>query len=295
VTTPAVHVIVFSKDRPLQLHGYLTSLFEHWSGAYWVDVLVRRRGPYEAAYAEVEAEFSGRTSFWDEESFGGDLDAIIPTSDATPLTCFGCDDAVFVAPVDTALLLPLFEAAPKLLGISLRLGQTVRRGMWGHAMAQPRFLAGMHEFQSCPVYPAPACVLEWDCTATGSAGDWAYPWDVVGTVYRTDFVRRMVAALAAEGFATNPSTLEHYGAQRWPQHAEGTTLLRAWHRPRLVLPTVNVVQSEFPNGVVGGGGLDPAFLLECWGRGLRLDPFRYAAAPPADSWRTGDLFLRRAP
>lgn len=288
--TPAVHVVVFSKDRPLQLHGYLTSLFAQWQGAFKVTVLARMTEPYASAYGHALTSGGGPITVMQETAFAADLRAIVEAVDA-PLTCFGCDDAVFVHEVNTGVLAHRFGAQPRLLGVSLRLGETIERGMWGHAMAQPRFLNAPRQFE---VFPSLTADLEWDCTASGSAGDWAYPWDVVGTVYRTDFVRRVVEGLVANELVHNPSTLEHYGARWWHHHAEGATLMRAWHRPRLVLPTVNVVQSVFPNGVVGDDRLTPEFLLECWNRGLRLDTQRYATAPQPDSWRTGDLYLRRA-
>lgn len=292
MTTPAVHVIVFSKDRPLQLHGYLTSLFEQWHGDFRVSTLVRLNAPYGEAYGQVRQEFGGHPAYldrWHERDFAQDLTDLLGSCDA-PLTCFGCDDAVFTAPVETGALLGYFRGYPPLLGISLRLGQTVKRGMWGQEQVQPHFLNGWMDERAHAATP----YLEWDCTAPGSVGDWAYPWDTVGTVYRTDFVRRVVAALVENGLATNPSTLEDYGSRWWRHHADGGTLLRAWHRPRLVLPTVNVVQTVFPNGTVGESRLTPEFLLECWNAGLRLDTWRYAMGAQPDTWRTGEFYLRRA-
>lgn len=282
----SVHLIVFSKDRPLQLHGYLTSLFQQWHGGVKVDVLVKDNPPYGTAYYDLQREFEGRVRFGFETTFATNVLALL--EDDAPLTCFGCDDAVFVAPVVGDALVDAFAARDDLLGVSLRLGANVRRGMWGQEQPHPEFLPDPHG--------APwdderrAAALLWDAAHPLSVGDWAYPWEVVGTVYRTDFVRRMVSSIVF----SNPSTLEHEGSLLWPAHAQGRTLLRCWYRSRLVLPTVNVVQETFPNGVVGGADMDPGFLLECWNRGLRLDPEGYARAP-ADSWRTGDLFLRRVP
>jgi hypothetical protein len=56
--------------------------------------------------------------------------------------------------------------------------------------------------------------------------------------------------------------------------------------------TVNRVQGEFGNGIVGAAPLSPEFLLDCWLHGLRLDtPRLRGIAPP--SWRVGDFPLRR--
>jgi hypothetical protein len=283
---PAVHLIVFSKDRPLQLHGYLCSVFRHWYGDLRVSVLLRPEAPYFTAYGQMMQEFGG-VHYQHERDFASDLLALVEDTDE-PLLCFGCDDAVYVAPVLTGTLTDLFEERRDLLGVSLRLGQNVKRGMFGQPMPQPTFVPDPRG----PTWEAPPRPggLLWDATAPDAVGDWAYPWEVVGTVYRTPFVRRMVHHLSFE----NPSTLEHAGSLVWREHAEGRTMLRAWHRSRLVLPTVNVVQSVFGNGIVGPAGLDPEFLLDCWDRGLRLDVQRFSQEP-TDTWRTGDLYLRRAP
>jgi len=60
-----------------------------------------------------------------------------------------------------------------------------------------------------------------------------------------------------------------------------------------VVPTVNLVQSEFPNGICGTIPLDAGYLLDCWNHGMRLDVDRYEGMTPP-SWRIPDFYLRRA-
>jgi hypothetical protein len=277
---PAVHLIVFSKDRPLQLHGMLTSVFRHWRGECRVSVVFRDDEPFVGAYEAVWAEFDTRATFRPESDFAADLVALVDSNQ--PLTCFGCDDVVYVAPVHVPTVVRLFSR-PDLLGVSLRLGRHVTRDMFGRAMPQPPFV------QEGP-YDAAETSERWPYWRVddGASGDWAYPWEVLGTVYPTAFVRRMVATLPF----SNPSLLEHHGSLAWRLHAEGRSLMCAYPRTRLVVPTVNLVQSEFGNGIVGPAGLEPAFLLDCWNRGLRLDTQRYQGVTP-DSWRVGDFFLKR--
>jgi len=286
---PLVHLVVFSKDRPLQLHGMLTSVFRHWLGAFAVSVLVRNGPEYESAYGEVVAEFEDRVFFEGEADFADDLDLLVGKEDA-PLLAFGCDDVVYTLPVDVRVVAAAFRADPGLLGVSLRLGRHTRADMFGRELAQPAFAlppGGVRTFEEyTPDLGAPD--LAWD--AAGAQGDWGYPWEVLGTVYPTEYVLATVAALRG---VRNPSTLEDAGWRAWGKHAGGRSRMQAFAQARLVVPTVNLVQTEFGNGIVGPGGLDPAFLLDCWTRGLRLDVERYRGlAPP--SWRVGDLFLRRA-
>lgn len=290
MSTP-LGVIVFSKDRPLQLHGFLASLWQHWRGAFRVSVLVRETAPYAAAYREVYREFP-EVRILCETDFARDLLTLL--DDAPPIVTFACDDAVFVRSVDTAHVGDAFAADAALLGVSLRLGRTLTRGMFGHPMTQPVFLpAASAEPEHDPDRPS----LLWDAQQAPSNTDWCYAWEVVGTAYPVDFVRTMGAGLVADGLCGNPSQLEHYGNLRWREHsrAAGRSFLRAWPSPRLVLPAVNVVQSEFPNGLAPGATPLPADeLLALWQRGVRLDVAAFAHEAQErtwDTWRLPSLHL----
>jgi hypothetical protein len=287
---PQVHLIVFSKDRPLQLHGMLTSVFRHWLGAFTVSVLARNAPEYESAYCAVVAEFEDRVVFQRERDFAADLEPLFGEADA-PLLAFGCDDVVYTLPVDVRVVAAAFRDDPGLLGVSLRLGRHTRADMFGRPLAQPAFAVPSGVVRTFEEYTPDlgAPDLAWDAAA--GAGDWGYPWEVLGTVYPAEYVRATVASLQG---VQNPSTLENAGWLHWWEHAGGRSRMQAFAQARLVVPTVNVVQSVFGNGIVGPGGMDPAFLLDCWNRGLRLDVDRYRGMTPP-SWRVGDFFLRRAP
>jgi len=256
---PNLQVICFSKDRPLQLHGYLTSFFKHCTEPALVKVLVQSQPQWFAdAYAQVETEFS-QVEFCHEQDFRTDLESLLGDTD---YTMFGCDDVV-LTDVVYASAMPV-----DVIGTSLRLGDHIRRDMFGNGMQQP-----------------PLESLTWP--VVGAMGDWGYPWEVLGTIYRTDFVKRMVARVQAN----SPSQLEERGSRCWQDETDAR-LMRTWARSRLVVPTVNLVQSEFPNGICGTVPLDVGFLLDAWNHGMRLDVDRYAGMTP-ESWRIPDFFMRR--
>lgn len=263
-----IQFICFSRKRPLQLHGYLTSLFAQIDDPerITVSVLARVEPPFEEAYAEVEAEFP--QAVWRHEmDFGQDLAHLIGDAE---YTCFGCDDAVFVAPVRIDDLQTVFLAEPA--GVSFRLGRNVVRDMFGSPLPQPR----LHRLGP---------FIQWDIT--DGRGDWVYLWEVLGTVYRTDFVQRMVPLLNAN----SPSQLEDRGSRIWAQHTD-LRYMAAYPTSRLVVPTVNIVQSEFPNGITGELQT-PEALLERWQAGDRLDVDALRGLAP-ESWRIGDFPLRQA-
>jgi hypothetical protein len=264
-----IQFIVFSRKRPLQLHGYLTSLFANCVGDFKVSVLLNAETPYYRAYSEVSDEFP-QVGFAYESQFVEQLPLLVDTE--AEFTCFGCDDVVWATHIEPDAIGKVLTEKPELLGVSLRLGENIHADMFGGSLPQPAFTD-----------------QSWDMTAPTSTGDWAYPWEVLGTVYRTEFVTRVVAGLGAR----SPSQLEERGSREWSKY---TTLhhMASYPTSRLVVPTVNVIQTEFPgNGIRGAQPLSPEFLLDCWHNGLRLDTERYAAMTP-DSWRIGDFYLRRA-
>ncbi len=289
---PAVHLIVFSKDRPLQLHGMLTSVFRHWQGGFRVSVLLKAEPRYDRAYRDVDAEFPD-VEFRYEGDFCANLLAAV-RSGQEPYTCFGTDDAVYTLPVrieDVDTALRVWTYAFPHTGFSLRLGRNITHDMFGREMSQPHFLyTAVPPFNECDEGSSDGgLVWQW----THERGDWGYPWEVIGTVYETDTAIHQVIEIARAGEATSPSQLEYHGARRWAPDGHRLGTMRSYSRSRLVVPTVNLVQREFGNGIVGPAGLEPEFLLDCWNRGLRLDVDRFRGmAPP--SWRVPDLFLRRA-
>ncbi len=259
----SLQVIAFSKDRPLQLHGYLTSFFKHCQEPETTVKVLVNTGPiwFEEAYAQLQAEFP-QVEWCREHDFRTDLDRLVGDPD---YTMFGVDDVVFTREWDVGDAF----AHPDLLGLSLRLGKHTTRNMFGQPLAQP-------EFDDC-----------W-WRIDGSQGDWGYPWEVAATVYQTEFAQRMVARVQAN----SPSQLEERGARCWDRETPKRTMAM-WQQSRMVVPTVNIVQQEFPNGICGEVPLDTGYLLECWNHGMRLDVDRYTDMTPA-SWRIGEFFLRRA-
>lgn len=267
-----MQVICFSKNRPLQLHGYLSSLFANIPGtSVIVKVLCSYDDPYASAYTHIANEFPSVT-FFQETNFSDNLAKLIDPDIA--LTCFGCDDVIFIAPVDvTQVTAALSDTG--IVGASFRLGATIQHGMFWQEVRQPNF----KQYQG---------FLRW--TIPGADADWCYPWDVLGTVYRTDFVLDLWPALI---HANNPSRFEESGANQWPNFTLARDYI-CWPTPRTVIPTVNVVQNQFANGIIGQQPLSPEFLLDCWNNGLRID-FQSFVQLRTSSWRVGDFYLCRQP
>ncbi|MCS5617718.1 MAG: hypothetical protein NZ658_06940, partial [Pirellulales bacterium] len=148
--------IIFSRDRPLQLHCTLRTLLEQGNGLAGVPIQVILRATddvYLRQYREVFRELSGlrddcRLLFVEEESFADELAACLfepevhsgffsrfqrPGGDpARPLprtsnrlehVLLGVDDCIFVAPFEFPAVSRLLAERPEILGCSLRLGR----------------------------------------------------------------------------------------------------------------------------------------------------------------------------
>ena len=256
-----LQVVVFSKNRPLQLHGYLKSFYTHCLDEADVTVIAKSEPEwYAKAYLEVADEFP-QVHWRQEQSFADDLIAVLGEE---PYTMFGCDDVVFTWMFGCHDL-----PWDGVIGQSLRLGAHTIKDMFGNPMAQPEVFNSVWNVDEGVV-------------------DWGYPWEVLGTIYPTDFAVRMVRRINAG----SPSQLEARGALCWREETDKRRMA-AWSESRLVVPTVNLVQSEYPNGIAGTVPLETGFLLECWQSGLRMDTDRYFGMKPL-SWRIPDFYLKRS-
>jgi hypothetical protein len=188
-------------------------------------------------------------------------------------TCFGCDDVVFTRSLEVRTILGAFD--DEVFAFSLRLGLNVSRSMFAGAMSPPTSLERRGE------------LLRWDLHRSHAFADWGYSFELNGTVYPTEIVRQVVDELRP----TTPNLLEANGGGRWSCKT-ARHLMCAWPESRLVVPTVNVVQADFPNPICGRLSLEPRFLLDCWRRGLRLDVERFRGRR-YDCIHVGDFFLRR--
>lgn len=271
-----VKFIVFSRDRPLQLHAYLSSFFRLVTGAE-VACIVHAQGAYSEGYMAVEREFPGARFIY-ETNFPKHTAELVETGD---YFCFGCDDVVFIQPVDCSLAEGLLNEQD-LIGVSLRMGTRITVGMFGATMQHP-------EFETLPNDMMAWTMGEYEIfNPWATQQDWCYPWEVLGSIYTRQFVMDMWPHVAP---APNPSLFEEYGAKMW---TEVTKCRRyaSWTKPRILNPTINVTSTVSSNGVLGGRVIDPSLLLDCWNAGIRMDTQRYAEKE-YDSWRVGDLFLSR--
>ncbi len=297
-----MRVIVFSKDRPLQLEGYLASLL-HCSGLPQTAVTVVYVD--DPAYAPLLAQYPAVD--WAPEAARGQggfhatlAHAIAALPDDEPVL-FGCDDVVFFNPFDSAKMEAHLRAHPECAGITVRYGSNT--DFRGAKLIAPGTPAG--------------AVVEWEANGADRPpaeaklhrGFFAYPFEVMGTAYRAGLVRRMFAVVEAKEDVRyrGPNDFEAMGmrmlrakrtgwARRlWqklrgqtPAVGEGAQLLSPVRLAMFNAPSccaaqdVNRVQDIAQNAVKGGAAEDAETLKRKFLAGWRMQWRHMQGITPPD-------------
>lgn len=265
---PSLHVLVFSKDRPLQLASLLESLRDHLTDTpLEVSALHRASGPaFAEGYALLRRVAPLPGVRWIEEvDFQRDLRTLLAALPAAAPVMPLVDDDLLFRPVALAPLLAAFGR--RHLFISLR----ADRRYPGHRV--PRFR------RTAPY-------LEWGWHDFGRPSVWQYPFSLDGNVFHAGDLSRLAGGVAFRA----PNSLE--GALHQVRH--GPRLLLT--RPLALAPVeavlfnnpLNKVQSEGETWNLGGSveGLN-----EAWLGGRCIDNGPLYRCRPADTHHAEPIAL----
>jgi hypothetical protein len=260
--------IVFSKNRPLQLDGYIRSLQWALNGKTDLDmsVLYTCDDAYQDAYHEI-IQANPWVNFVRQGDFHTNLLSLFNDSE---FTCFGSDDVVFNGSINLGKIEDVMRRKLS-FGFSLRLGKNISRSMFSGPMCQPENFDGSE-------------ILTWELGQASAQGDFGYSWELSGTVYPSGVALAVIEELKSP----SPSLLEANGGGRWSKWTD-KKLMSCFAKSKLIVATVNVVQTDFPNPVIGKP-VSTQFLLDAWNCGLRLDLTRYRSVQN-DCIHVGDLYL----
>ncbi|MBS0342614.1 MAG: hypothetical protein JSS56_19020 [Proteobacteria bacterium] len=247
VTSPTSHepplVLVFSKDRAIQLELFLRSYAQHMSTPLPLSVMYRASTEaHRQAYEEVFASYrASELSVVAETAFKPDLLEVLMTSNARHVIFF-VDDLAFIQPVDTRLM---EQWDPRDGILSLRLGRNITHSHHRGGIAQPQPAS----FESATRGEQPLARWRW---STGTL-DWALPTALDGHLLP---LPDLVPVVEQASFVAPDSLEEAIGQYkflfkwRWGY---------CWEQARIV----NLRQ--------GTMGLDAGQLLAAFQQGLRLD------------------------
>jgi hypothetical protein len=250
--TASLLILVFSKDRPLQLDALLRSFALHCGDLRLarVRVLYTTSDPKLDPLYEHVARENGWAQFIRERDFHADLLTHIRPSD---FLLFLVDDTLFVRDFSLAEIISALAQESAAVGFSLRLGRNTT------------YCYSLDRAQSPPEFvPVRGQILKYKWP--GADSDFGYPLEVSSSVYRTNDL----APLLARGEFTNPNSLEGWLATQFAYFDLQPWLL-CFEQSIAFSAPMNKVQSVNSNRA----GTDPACAADALSRrfseGQRVD------------------------
>jgi len=244
-----IDIIIFSKNRPLQLYALLESLYSLTDAKDTASVTVIHKydDPYEKSLSELKEKFN-HVNFIQQADFKKDTLAAIFAS--TNQHCaFLVDDIVFKTGVSFKDIVNLISANDGVLTFSMRLGLHLN------------FCYPSNSDQPVPNGNVINEIFVWEWT--NGKGDWGYPISLDGHVLRKHDVLKWTSRINFN----NPNQYEDYmqataKMEKIPTHC-------VCHTSSIIvnLP-LNRVQSEYQNRC---GDISPEELLEIWQQGKKID------------------------
>ena len=248
-----IQTIIFSKDRPLQLHATLASFALHAEDASQVPIHVLCRSSnesYARGYARVAEELGDRLQIhWIQETdFKADLLSVIlePRPDSrrqrlwnrltlraprlrTEHLLILVDDNLFIRPFRLQEIAGTLRAHPDAIGFSLRLGRNTT-SCYSMQCEQP-----LPDFEAA----APGLRFAW----SGQVGDFGYPLEVSSSVYRSADLITLLRSLPYN----NPNRLEQGLSAASGLYARRLPTLLCFEQSVAFCAPVNKVQSILDN------------------------------------------------
>lgn len=271
----ACHWIVFSKDRVMQLHAFLSSFFEKVDGSFPVTVLYTfSSSRHEKSYDDLSRMFGAKVKFIKETSFRRQLIDLVSSVQERKIIFF-CDDGVVVEDVS---LESMTKYNPRVI-----MGSLLRGMDWTYCFAYAKDQA-LPGFKEGVIDDSRFLVWRWG-EATESP-DWSYPLSVGGHIFSKDELLLILKSIkfkapnSLEGNmqAFKPLFLKRYGI--------------CFRKTQLGSVPVNIVNTEIVDNLITGE-YSADELLEKWESGLRIKHEVYYGKNALDIYSTKMQFVDR--
>ncbi len=250
-------VIVFSKHRPLQLQAYLESLL-YYSDLEERSIYVFYKETGGISYWELIKKYP-KVNWIEETNFLSDLKNIFKY--VKPYVLWGCDDVFYKSIFDLKICIKALSEKPELFGFSLRLGRNIQP--YPELINQKDFLM-------------------WDWTRVelphqsyeAGISDWAYPWEVSGSIYRKSDISEF---LKLSNQPVNPNYLESNVADycNRTKLSQNRKYLACFEQSKCLTLTINRVQETHKNAFWTTKKTDVDSLFRFFQSGYRLNWKKY--------------------
>jgi hypothetical protein len=244
-----ISVVVFSKDRAMQLHALLSSWQATKTGECGMVVIYAASSmAHKKAYNEMEVLFQNRVRFVEQEVFPSLKHCLVQTMQSLPTgkMFFLVDDIIFTEEVDYQ---KMAEMDLSNIILSLRMGAHLNYSYVVSAkQSLPQTLSDQGD----------CFVWDWN---EGEL-DWGYPLSVDGHIFNTSEVLLWAKHLEYK----SPSSFE--GALQQMRFVYRNKRGMCFKKSRIVNIPANKVQTEVANL---HGAVHQDDLLQQWNEGLAID------------------------
>lgn len=256
VANPAVDMVVFSFDRPMQLYAFLESVELYiLNGLKTIQVLCRASNSnFKAAYEKVHNDFPHVQFIFQSEQPRQDFKLLTEraiNSGPSEYLIFAVDDIIIKDYVDISLCIQTLEKE-KAYGFYLRLGKNLSECyMLRCKQPLPRLNT---------VAPG---ILSWQFNA--SVADWNYPNTTDMTIYRKKDVISVISLLNYN----SPNTLE----SQWDSFYSKKINYRrglCFDTTKVINVPLNLVQQDYTANR-NMNSLSTQEMLDLFNKGLKID------------------------
>lgn len=249
MTYPNCSVLVFSKNRPMQLFALLESLFKNTDfDPRSLSVLYKADEKYFTSYMEVWSYFP-EINMWPEWDFKQQVEDFV--FNARPNICFFTDDDVFKNKVSVGTCLTALNSDSQAIAFSLRLGKHLN------------FCYSTQSSQKLPSFISHQNnILSWKFK--GTDWDWNYPLSVDGHIFNRENFLEVLKQVDKSW--KSPNTFEGLLSHLHPFLKKD--VMYCFEDSVVFNIPHNKVQKEI-NNVFEGGSEDD--LLSLWEGGKKID------------------------
>jgi hypothetical protein len=276
--------IVFTKNRPLQLDGYLRSLHKFFGTDSVKTYIIWKEELFAEQYQELFSEFS-KCTVRRETNFSDDFFDILSGID-TKYILFGIDDVVYFDSVDFDVIDKTFDCFDDIFGFSLRLGGNVLNS--GVDGAKKIDIDGQEVYK-----------MSWP---KGRTKNIRYPFELCATIYRTELIKKIIDSsrshnhlaerlfwpnsfliillrkvrlarkvLKRLGFFYNPNTLESWVCRWCQKNSDRLPSFICFQKQCACAVQVNMVNVSTNNEFDSSSEFTVEALNEKYKQGYRLD------------------------
>jgi len=296
--------IVFSRNRPLQLDGYLESLYRHFSAELFQTYVLYKKELFEEEYELLFRKYPDCIIIKESDFHSDLLKCLCQIS--TKYILFGVDDVAYFDSVDFEIIDETFNSFPDdIFGFSLRFSKERIRG--GSDPISEAVIAGQTIYS-----------INWE---QGRTPITRYPFELGATIYPTNLVKKVMnntknnnplvrklfspssalirmlrkvksprSILKSFGYFYSPNTLESWVCRWCQDHSEKLPNFLYFQKLCASAIQVNMVNTSTNNETNGSIEHTVEALVEKYRQGYRFDIDAVEKNKPTDAHCGRDYF-----